>query len=72
MLFPGLLERMVFGGWKLEVDHGGLGLLGAACVLVSGARGGPCSGLGRKAALECPREAAFPGAGAWEWCEGTE
>lgn len=43
--FPTLWR--VLGGWKLEANRGGLGMLRAACVLVSGARVDPSSGLGR-------------------------
>lgn len=44
MLFPDPLESLVFGGGKLEADRGRLGMLGAVCVVVSGARASPVRG----------------------------
>lgn len=63
--FPTLWR--VLGGWKLEANRGGLGMLRAACVLVSGARGDPSSGLGRglpfSAGASQPSPAPGPGSG---------
>lgn len=60
--FPTLWR--VLGGWKLEANRGGLR---AACVLVSGARGDPSSGLGRglpfSAGASQPSPAPGPGSG---------
>lgn len=57
----------VLGGWKLEANRGGLGMLRAACVLVSGERGDPSSGLGRglpfSAGASQPSPAPGPGSG---------
>lgn len=63
LLLPESLERLVFGEWKLEAGRGGLGMLEAACVLVSGVRDDPGSGLGHGLSF---------GAGAMEpsWARG--
>lgn len=67
LLLSDPLERLVFGGGYLEVDRGGLGMLGAVSVPVSGARAIPgpgwSAGLRFGADVRRPSRELGPGCG---------